>query len=799
MTHAGDDAADEGPPDREASPEATGGIGTSYEHVCIATYLAALLTRSHAPACPGVVTRIALQQKANGRPLDDIVMGWQDDTGRKGTVDLQLKRRLSVSPSDESDFSRIVSDAWATVRLADFTDRRDLAGGLSELVSSANHYACQKLRELAGETDPAGFATAVATQVDGPSRRANAAVQAILTRTLGAAPTQEDTHFFWRNFVIGRLEATANLGIDRLRAIDQLGRIAPQDGANPTQLFAVLEALARQLNVHAADVDRAKVVELLRERFGTTISALPGDLMDALDAGRHGAALELDGFRGHPALLLVIATRAGTASPFSQATTLTIHPFDRDRQLDAAARLLGPAGHDLVVRARAVPALRPLLRTPLFLAAILNQGASGNLPADRETVIAGLVSGAGGTPARREQLRLALDGQQSHCLQAIADQMMNAGTTFIPEAALLPVIGEVVGDLRARHLLVQPVSPQAVLDLLISHHVLVSTGAPSERTVSFQHQLIQEWFASHRVEAIIAKQAHGAIEAALRGLIDAPFWSVTLLFAVDRLSRSGAAKGPLRSLILTTLGIDPFLAAEMFIRAKDSLGGSLDHDIVAFGERWVEEDPQRAKLFMLATGLNQFADRLWSTLEQSGELAFGLHRTDRRFPLTALERDWDRHFPKLGSQTRRVLLTDLVEQGDAASLALSLWAAIKDPSAEVVSGVIDYLDFRDERAALERLLDSLPGSMWSELARGRVPDNLTDRHRATWQRHRRKRLKRAEGLEWINLALDRPLWPARERRHHGLRQPISRRSACDRRRRRDRGHDRAARRSRLRT
>ncbi|MFW2449363.1 MAG: hypothetical protein ACN4E6_18760 [Qipengyuania pacifica] len=894
MKKARDDAADDAPPDREASAEATGGIGTSYEHVCIAAYLSALLTRSHAPACPGIVTSIALQQKANKRPLDDIVIGWKDDAGREGTVDLQLKRRLSVSAKQDSDFSRIVTDAWTTMKRTDFVDRRDLAGGLSEVVSSANHYACQKLRELAAEADQAGFAAPLATQVDGAARKAIAAVQEILTRTLGTAPTQEDSHFFWRNFVIGRLEATAHLGIDRLRAIDLLSRITQQDGVNPTQLFAVLEALARQLNVHAAQIDRETLISLLEERFGTRVAPVPGDLPDALESGRRGAMLELEEFRAqalaqlidpifttregegrqaaertvrldaveadlrasrsivvvgepgagkssalaqiavtllrqpglvpivrslpslaqhktpivsqvcgkgsfadfseahfaalarsaqiillfdgwnelnpeqrlwawselealrrdHPALLLVIATRAGTASPFSQATSLEIHLFDRNRQLKAAARLLGPLGHDIVIRARAIPALRPLLRTPLFLSAILQQGASGNLPTDRETAIAGLVASAGGTPARREQLRLALDGQHGIFLQVIADQLMTAGTTFTPEAALLPVIGAVAGDLKASQLLVQPISAQGVLDLLISHHVLVGTGAPGERTISFQHQLIQEWFASHRVEAAIENQGDSAVAAALRSVINAPFWSVTLLFAVDRLSRSTRAEAPLRMLILTTLGIEPFLAADMFVRARDCFGAALDEDLIAFATRWVEEDPARATKFMLATGLPQFADQLWATLKQSKELAFDLHRSGRSFPVSALEPHWDQRFPELDSQTRRVLLIDLVEQGDVASLALSQGAAAKDPSVDVVSGVIDYLDFRDERASLEHLLDRLPKSMWVELSRGREPDNLTDRHRTCWQRHRRKRFEHAEGFEWINLALE---------------------------------------------
>lgn len=349
---------------------------------------------------------------------------------------------------------------------------------------------------------------------------------------------------------------------------------------------------------------------------------------------------------------------------------------------------------------------------------------------------------------------MALDGQQNIFLAAIADHLMMAGTTFAPESELLPIIGVVAGELKARQLLVQPISAQGVLDLLASHHLLVGTGAPGERTISFQHQLIQEWFASQSVEALILAQADGAIDATLRRLIDAPFWSVTILFAVDRLSQSATAEAPLRTLILTTLGIEPFLAADFFLLARGHIGAALDDEIIDFANRWVAFDSMRATKFMLATGLTQFADHLWATLKASKALAFDLRRSGRSFPISALEPRWDWEFPELEIETRRVLLIDLVEQGDAASLALSVRAAATDPSVNVVSGVIDYLDFRDERALLEHLLDSLPKAIATELARGRMPENLTDRHRERWLRQRRKRFKRAEGFEWINLALE---------------------------------------------
>ncbi|MDR7156851.1 hypothetical protein J2W40_003697 [Sphingobium xenophagum] len=838
------------------------------------------------------MTSVAVQQSANGRPLDDIVIEWEDDADRRGTLDLQLKRRLPFKSGPDDDFAKVVIAAWSTLLLPDFVDGRDLAGGLAESVSSDNLLACQRLRDQARlEADPEAFVAAIARQMGQSTRKVHGTVTNILERHLGAMPTSRQLHLFWRNFVIGQLQATNDLGTDRLRAIDQLERTRPREGANATQIFAVLEALAKQLNVRAIRVDVSRTVELLRDRFGTRLCEVPTGAGDALASGRRGAELELkifrdrdqaflidpvfatregkaterivqrdgveaelraarsvilvgepgagktqalhqiavtllaqpslvpivrslptlalrrdtiaaeicskgsfatfseadfavlahgaqlvlllDGWnelnpdqrawawgelealrRDYPQMLLVIATRAGAASPFAQVPALDVLPFDRSRQLDAASRLLGPSGHDLVVRARALPALRPLLRTPLFLAAILRQGAAGELPTDRETVIAGLVADAGGTPARREQLRLALDGQHIPFLRLLSDRLMDAGTTILSEAELIPAIGELAGDLRARQLLMQPIAPQAVLDILISHHLLVGMGEPGQRSISLQHQLIQEWFASFRVANMIENESGGAIGESLRALIDAPFWSVTILFAVERLAHAKIAPKQLQALVLTALGIDPFLAADMFHRSRSCMGSDLDDELIAFAERWSADDLARTNRFRLATGLEQFGNALWDALENGREFLFDLHRSGRSFPISTLEPDWKRRYPKLKSETRRVLLTDLVEQGDTVSLTRALSAAVGDPSADVVSSVIDYLDFRDERASLEHLLDQLPDRMWKALARGREPDNATDKHRARWSKLRRKRFEDADGIDWLRLALE---------------------------------------------
>ena len=878
-----------------ASPEATGGIGHSYELASIATYLAALLSRLRGPGCPGPVTGVAVQQRGAGRPLDDLVVDWENALGEPATLDLQLKRRISISGVPDGDFAEIVSAAWLTINLPSFRHGRDLAGGLAEIVPSDALAACEKLHDLARlSADTAAFETACAGQIGRVARNALDVVARILGKTLGGRLTTGQAHCFWRSFVLARLEATSDRGADRLRAIDQLRQVVLEGGVSPVQLFGLLESLAKQLNVRAVRVDRAQVIDLLAERFGTQLRPPAIGLVDALRAGSKGAETELrhfldcdaaelieptfervssdnreepseriglagmeaelrkaraititgepgagkssalqqiaaalvrqadlvpivrnlpavalqsgnmveqicgrgafadlthahwhtlaeaghlilllDGWnelspaqrqwaaaeldslqRSYPSILLIVASRSGTAAPLGSAQRLQILPFDRERQFEAAQQLIGPQGKDLLVRARAISSLRPLLRTPIFLAAILRQAAAGSMPSDREAIIAQLVANAGGSEIRREQLRVALDGQHLAFMQAIGSRFMELETTSIAEAELLPVIAASIASLSAAHLLSKAISPSGVLDLLISHHLLVGIGSPGGRIVSIQHHLIQEWLASFGVAERISAQQPDAIDANLQRLIDRPFWAVSILFAVDRLSRSSLPPPALASVVRATLGIEPFLAAEMLVLARPAIGDRLGDDVGAFAEAWLADDPERARSFMLATGLPRFGPTLWSELQTGHVQSFDMYRSARTLPISALTEGWAEHYSQVPEQTRRVLLIDLVEQGEADSVALAVGTAITDPSASVVEGVIDYLDFREEQAELTRLLDSLPEPMWRELVRHRRPHGLTTAQEERWTSYRRDRLAFAEGTEWVDLVLE---------------------------------------------
>lgn len=457
--------------------------------------------------------------------------------------------------------------------------------------------------------------------------------------------------------------------------------------------------------------------------------------------------------RLYPNVLLVLTTRSGTVRPYGAEMRLELAAFDRDRQLAAAELQQGSDGRQLLIRARALANLRPLLRVPLFLTAILAQARSETLPTDRESAIRQLIDVAKGEPKQREAMRIALDGQQQALLEDLGWALMQVESTAIAEGELLPLLAASLDRLRAVHKLFVPVTPPQVLDQLLADCILTANGEPGGRDIAFSHQLLQEWFASHAIDALIAS-ADQAISPNLLAILDAPFWGQSLLFSVERLARDASHAAALRALVSVTLGIEPLLAAEMLQRMPEAAKAPLDPLLDAFATAWLAEQQARAASFMLASGRPQFSEKLWQMLEAHGEMAFGLRSVRHRFPLAALLPGWDAHFAGLGDQTRRVLLIDIIDQGDPAGLDRVVMAALTDPDPDVVSGVLDYLDFHDEGSHLNNLLARLDDETGIRIARERRPEAIDEANHARWELWRRKRFETAEGVEWIDLALE---------------------------------------------
>lgn len=84
-------------PESPQSPELAGGAGFTFEDAVAAHFLSALLCESAAEGIPDrIVSRVALQQRDFGEPLDDLIVDSCAADGSPARLSLQVKRQLTI-------------------------------------------------------------------------------------------------------------------------------------------------------------------------------------------------------------------------------------------------------------------------------------------------------------------------------------------------------------------------------------------------------------------------------------------------------------------------------------------------------------------------------------------------------------------------------------------------------------------------------------------------------------------------------------------------------------------------------
>jgi hypothetical protein len=111
-----------------SSPAASGPAGSHFEAQLGAAYLLALLTGSEPRGLPGTrIDSIELQRAAEGHPLDDVVIQAHDGRGSPAVLEIQVKRTITFTPSDDV-FQKVVAQIARASQLSDFwTSRHELA------------------------------------------------------------------------------------------------------------------------------------------------------------------------------------------------------------------------------------------------------------------------------------------------------------------------------------------------------------------------------------------------------------------------------------------------------------------------------------------------------------------------------------------------------------------------------------------------------------------------------------------------------------------------------------------------
>lgn len=447
---------------------------------------------------------------------------------------------------------------------------------------------------------------------------------------------------------------------------------------------------------------------------------------------RATARTELEKFlRKYPDCSVLIATRTLAPAPFRTPATYYLLPLTRAKQETILVDHLGVKGSDLLTKARRIPGLRDVLQVPLYLAALAAIGSKGVLPTTKEEVIARLIEIHARDPLHDDALTKLLKGCHDTYLRTLAVKLIEAGTVNITAMELRPVFAEVARRLAAEGRIGTTPEPSDVIDVLVSHHVLVERDNGGDKLYSFQHQQFQEWYASFWAESTLMSATAGTQEEVMcrDQLLDQQMWEEPLLFAIERLGRSSVA-GTLAvgQATLRAVGIDSMLAAEMIQRSPADVWSMISAPIKAFASAWFATDERdRAVTFMMATGKADFAESVWSVIEDHHAYHQVFHRRGHFSP-SVLGSEWKDRFQRLPDERRRVLLWDVASSG-TEGIEFAVEALALERSTQVATSALEILEYRATDTELVKVLDPASDELWQSLAERRRLEDFPEKFR----------------------------------------------------------------------
>ncbi len=547
---------------------------------------------------------------------------------------------------------------------------------------------------------------------------------------------------------------TASSLASAMEVFDEVAVIAPPGTGKTTTLLQLAEeilgnassvAVFIPLSEWSTSSDTFFQSLLLRSAFGDA----RGDQFKLL--AKHGRlVLILDGWneldkvskkrvrsdikylrRNFPDIRLVVSSRHKDFDIPVDGPVVEVDVLTEEQQLEIAKALRGSEGESLMDHAWRTPGLRELVAIPLYLTALLKHAPGGSFPTTKEEVLRSFVTELEKDSDKLATLREALQGCHRDFLEAIAVEVTRQGTVALSEFQGRTVVNTVQERLQDDRQIAQPLQPMAVLDVLVSAHMLVRSGTESG-SVSFQHQQFQEWFASFWVQQMMLLAVSGDKDAkkTLREeVLDIPVWEEAVLFACDRLSRADQDSiQAVASAIIETLGIDPLLSAEMIYRSSDKVWEQIRDDVMSFAGEWhTEGRVDRAVQFMIDAGRAEFSQYIWSLIsDPDSQVRFHALRSGRRFRPSVLGSDVRERIGALPEGVRVHVIAEIASNSGMDGIEIATHLAKNDTSIEVQKSVIESLLFRRADRSVKDILESAPKEVWRLLAESWHPNEFAD-------------------------------------------------------------------------
>lgn len=252
-------------------PSATGPAGPVLEGKVGGFYLLSLLANGEPRGLPGAtIDSVSFQQAAFGYPLDDIVVHARNADGTPAILEIQSKRSLTFTASDEA-FQDVVRQMWAASKKEEFrTTRYELAVAIGKTTTRIE-VDCQEVLYWARELpDAATFKTHIGKE--GFSSAGMRSFVSVFKENLKLAGAPEDEELVWhllRRFQILVFDFQSH-GADQAHQARERCRtvlVAEQAGRSG-DLWAVLSNGAMQSAAAAGSKDWAALADWLNKEHG---------------------------------------------------------------------------------------------------------------------------------------------------------------------------------------------------------------------------------------------------------------------------------------------------------------------------------------------------------------------------------------------------------------------------------------------------------------------------------------------------------------------------------------------------
>jgi hypothetical protein len=540
---------------------------------------------------------------------------------------------------------------------------------------------------------------------------------------------------------------TTSAMANAVTSLDDLILIAPPGMGKTTTLFQIAEGIVAvgsgsPLVVALGDwaTERTSLLDsvLKRPAFRAisegdlrAVAAKPGvvlllDGWNELDsAARKRAVVQVETLKAElPELGLVISTRKQAFDIPFPGTHVDLLPLNEVQQLKIANAMRGDAGARIVDQAWRTAGVRQFVTIPLYLAALLTLPEGMPFPTTKEEVLRRFVAAHEEDALRAETLREVVQGFQQEFLEGLAEAATSAANTALSDANARKSISDTANRMVAGGQITAALQPNAVLEALVGHHVLMRSG--DMPGYSFQHQQFQEWYASHSVERLILEAAGNA---ASRDRLKSEFlnqrpWEEAVLFAVERLARGDQKQQQACSIAtVAAFEVDPILAAEMIFRSTDAVWEAISIEIQRLVRKWhTPGKVDRALTFMIASGRPEFLDLVWPLIaHEDDQVHLSALRAGKRFRPSLLGSDAAKRIAGLPPKVRSGVLFEIVTNSGMDGLDLATAIAKEDRDPEVKVTVVDALAFRRADRHIAEVLSSADNETYDlVVARGAI-------------------------------------------------------------------------------